>query len=79
MTKIKRLPEIQIGDTIYELDAAYRRGALHCRSGGYYRSNPYRLGSYAYDQWESGYTNEEEPGTHVIGCIDAITGDALIP
>lgn len=59
----RKLLEVQIGDTLYEVDAAYRAGAKAGSDGTSYHANPHRFGSYAYDQWSSGHCHEDDPET----------------
>lgn len=68
---------MQIYDTVYELDTAYRRGAMDCREG-LPQHNPHRIDSYAHDQYDNGYQNEDETGSlHTVDGIDVITRKRL--
>ena len=46
------------GDTVYELNAAYLRGANAMRNEISFRDNPFGDGSYSHDQWEAGHEHE---------------------
>lgn len=61
-----------IGDTEYEIDAAYRAGAKAMRDGRHFRdSNPYRYGSTNFWQFDYGHQNEAD-GIHVVEDEDVI-------
>jgi hypothetical protein len=64
---------IMMGDTIYEVDKAYRDGAEAMRRRVPYNvGNPHRYGTYAHDQWNNGHAHEAT-GEHVRFGSDIIT------
>lgn len=60
-----------IGDSLYEIDAAYREGARALRLRIPYSCNPHRADSAAHDQWNYGHGNEAE-GEHFRFGVDLI-------
>lgn len=66
------MARIIVGDTIYEINTEYREGAKALRAGTPNICCPYRLGSYAYDQWNAGHCHEDE-GEHIRFGQDIIT------
>jgi hypothetical protein len=65
--------KVQIGDTVYEVDAPYREGAIALRQGVSYNANPYAFGSYAYDQWGAGHCHEDDPETRLDALLSPET------
>ncbi len=49
-----------LGDTIYLMDAAYRRGVRDFSAGVPYLCNPFRFGSNRYWQWTYGHSHASE-------------------
>lgn len=71
--KRERFPEIEIGDTIYELTPEYVRGAQDARGRRPHWCNPYRYGTQSAYDWDEGYTNEcEDDAPHVVCGINLI-------
>jgi hypothetical protein len=62
------MARILIGDTIYEINAAYRAGARAMRDNVTYKACPHRDGSYACDQWQSGHCHEADGEHFRFGC-----------
>jgi len=72
----KRLTERQnnkliLGDSLYELDAAYLEGANAMRSRIPYDRNPHEEGTTEADQWDYGHVNESA-GEHIREDIDVV-------
>lgn len=65
---------ILICDSLYELDVAYRRGALAARAGIPYHANPSRPGTQPFQQWNDGHVHETE-GLHALLPSDPVTAD----
>ena len=62
---------IVCGDIMYEVNDAYRCGALAMRSQTPYYCNPYTDDSYEADQWNVGHFNEAG-GEHIRFGVDII-------
>lgn len=68
--------EIVVGDSIYELDKAYKEGARAMRAQVPYNvGNPYRAGCYSHDQWNEGHCHEAA-GEHIRFGVDVIAARA---
>lgn len=63
---------IVIGDTMYMIDVAYRKGAHAYRDGISWRANPYNTLSDRHSQWEAGHEHESG-GAHNVNGIDVTT------
>lgn len=70
---------ILISDTEYELTRAYKQGAKANRDGISYRSNPYRDGSQAHDDWNNGHVNEDENEDQYMKELEQAAKIAMTP
>ena len=65
------MSRIVCGDTLYEIDGAYREGAEAMRRLVPWHCNPHREGSRACGQWSTGHENEAA-GEHVRFGVDVV-------
>jgi uncharacterized protein with von Willebrand factor type A (vWA) domain len=71
MTK-RKMNQLLVGDTLYDLTEAYRAGARACRAETPFWSNPHRDGSQRHADWAAGHDNEAAGLHRVSVTIDAI-------
>jgi hypothetical protein len=60
-----------VNDVEYDLNKAYRAGALDLRKGVPWTCNPYKEGSVKHDQWSYGHINESED-LHMVNGVDFV-------
>lgn len=66
-----KVNQLLCGDTLHDLNEAYRAGALACRSETPFWANPHRDGSQRHADWAAGHDNEAAE-LHRVEGIDVI-------
>jgi len=68
----RKVNQLLIGDTLYDLTEAYRNGARACRSETPFWANPHRDGSQRHADWAYGHDNEAAGHHRVSVTLDVI-------
>jgi len=68
----RKVNQLLIGDTLYDLTEAYRNGARACRSETPFWANPHRDGSQRHADWSYGHDNEAGGHHRVSVTLDVI-------
>ena len=69
---MRKRNQLRIGDDVYDITVAYKRGAMDMRKSIPYNCNPYRnVYSQDYYDWECGHANES-CGEHIRNGVDVI-------
>lgn len=69
---MRKLNRLLVGCDMYDITAAYRRGAITMRNSIPCNCNPYSMSTQEYYDWDSGHVNESV-GYHFADNIDPIT------